>query len=139
MRKYCFYMIQDDFYGLFKGDNLKAFLELFYRKEESCYYEKQFQFFVKELDVRKINDILYEKFNCRKDFVRENNKYILDNFITSNKETLKLYHNYIIVETDYEVSPFINVLSDNFPDLVAIDVNNYKIEGIGLVSSKNIS
>ena len=132
-------MIQDDFYGLFKGDNLKAFLELFFRKEESCYYEKQFQFFVKELDVRKINDILYEKFNCRKDFVRENNKYILDNFITSNKETLKLYHNYITVETDYEVSPFINALSDNFPDLVAIDVNNYKIEGIGLVSSKNIS
>ena len=139
MKKYYFYMIQDDFYGLFKGDNLKAFLELFFRKEESCYYEKQFQFFIKELDIRKINDILCEKFNCRKDFVRESNKYILDNFITFNKETLKLYHDCIFVDTDNGVSHVINILSDNFPDLVGIDVNNYKIEGIGLVSSKNIS
>ena len=139
MKKYYFYLIQDDFYGLFKGDNLNAFLEMFFRKEESSYYDKQFEFFVKELDVNKIKDVLIEKFNIRKDFVIENNKYMLDNFITSNKEILKLYHNYVVVETDYEVSPFINVLGDNFPDLVGIDVNNYKIERIGLVTSLKIS
>ena len=42
MKKYYFYLIEDDFYSLFKGDNLKAFLELFFRKEDSTYYEKQF-------------------------------------------------------------------------------------------------
>ena len=139
MKKYCFYLVQDDFYDLFKGDNLKAFLELFFRKEESTYYDKQFEIFVKDLDPIKIANVLKEKFACRKDFVVETNKYILDNYITSNKEILKLNHNCIEVETDYEVSPFINTLSDNFPDLVCIDVNNYKIERIGLVSSLKIS
>ena len=64
---------------------------------------------------------------------------MLDNFITSNKEILKLYHNYIYIETDYEISPFINTLADNIPDLVAIDINNYKIERVGLVSLSKIS
>jgi len=139
MKKYCFYMIEDDFYSLFRGDNLKAFLELFFRKEDSSYYEKQFNLFVKELDNKKISDVIEEKFECRKDFIVEDNKYVLDNFITSNKETMKLYHNCVMIETDYEVSPFISTLSDNFPDLVGIDVNNYKIERIGLVSSLKIS
>ena len=58
MKKYCFYLIEDDFYDLFKGDNLNAFLEMFFRKEESQYYSKQFDLFVKELDVVKIGDIL---------------------------------------------------------------------------------
>ena len=48
-------------------------------------------------------------------------------------------HNYIQIETDYEISPFINALSDNFPDLVGIDINNCKIERIGLVTSSKIS
>lgn len=139
MKKYCFYLIHDDFYNLFKGDNLKAFLELYFRKEESSYYGKQFEFFIKELNLLKIKDVLMEKYSCRKDFVIDKNKFILDNFITSNKEVLKLQHNYIELETDYEVSPFLNTLSDNFPDLVGIDINNYKIERIGLVSSYKIS
>ena len=139
MRKYYFYSIQDDFYGLFKGDNLKAFLEMFFRKEDSTYYERQFDLFVKELDLVEIRDVITSKFVFRKDFVVEHNKFILDNFITSNKEVLKLYHNCIVVETDYEFSPFIGVLSDNYPDLVGIDVNNYKIARIGLVSSAKIS
>lgn len=139
MKRYYFYLIEDDFYSLFKGDNLKAFLELFYRKEDSTYYERQFSLFVKEIDNKKVNNLLVDKYNGRKDFVIENNKYMLDNFITSNKEILRLYHNYIYVETDYEVSPFITTLGDNFPDLVAIDINNYKIERVGLVSLGNIS
>ncbi len=139
MKKYYFYMIEDDFFSLFRGDNLNAFLEMFFRKEESSYYVKQFDLFVKELDVIKIDDILKNKFESRKDFVIDINKYVLDNFITSNKEILRLNHNSIEIETDYEVSPFIGTLSDNFPDLVCIDVNNYKIERIGLVSSLKIS
>lgn len=139
MKKYYFYLIEDDFYDLFKGDNLKAFLELFFRKEDSCFYEKQFNLFVKELETKKIVEIMKNKFESRKDFVVENNVYSLDNFITSNKETMRLYHNCIVIDTDYEVSPFINTLADNFPDLVGIDVNNYKIERIGLVSSVKIS
>lgn len=139
MKKYYFYLIEDDFYSLFKGDNLKAFLEMFYRKEESTYYDKQFHMFVKELDCSKISEILKEKYKDRKDFNYINNTFTLDNFITSNKETLCLYNNYIMVETDYEISPFINTLGDNFPDLVVIDVNNYKIEIIGLVSSARFS
>ena len=112
---------------------------MYFRKEESSYYNKQFDFFVKELDVNRIDDVLKEKFMCRKDFVVENNFYSLDNFITSNKEKLMVTHNCIRIETDYEISPFINTLSDNFPDLVAIDINNYKIERIGLVSFSKIS
>lgn len=139
MKKYYFYLIEEDFYSLFKGDNLKAFLELFFRKEDSTYYEKQFNLFVKELDCNKISELLKEKYEDRKDFYYIDNKFTLDNFITSNKETLHLYNNYITVETDYEVSPFINTLGDNFPDLVVIDVNNYKIEIIGLVSSSRFS
>lgn len=138
MKKYYFYMIEDDFYDLFKGDNLKAFLEMFFRKEDSTYYTKQFDLFVKEIDVNKVSDVLQEKFECRKDFCAEKNKFSLDNFITSNKETLTIFHNCIVIETDYEVSPFINTLGDNFPDLVGIDVNNYKIERVGLVSSSKI-
>ncbi len=139
MKRYCFYLIEDDFYDLFKGDNLKAFLELFFRKEDSSYYDKQFSLFVKELDVKKIDNILKEKFKDRKDFVVENNKYLLDNFLTSNQEILTLFHNEIVITSDYEVSPFINTLADNFPDLVGIDVNNYKIDRVGLVSSVKIS
>ena len=138
MRKFCFYSIEDDFYSLFRGDNLKAFLEMFFRKEESTYYNTQFELFVKEIDVNKVSQILREKFETRKDFCVENNKFSLDNFITSNKEVLTIFHNCVVVETDYEVSPFINTLADNFPDLVGIDVNNYKIELIGLVSSIKI-
>ena len=59
----------------------------------------------------------------------------MNNFITSNDEKLTLLHNAIVIETDYEISPFIRTLADNFPDLVGIDVNNYKIDRIGLVSS----
>ena len=139
MKKYYFYLIEDDFYDLFKGDNLKAFLELFYRKEESTYYTKQFDLFVKEIDVNKVVDILNEKYSVRKDFYSENNTFSLTNFITSNEEILRIYHNCIVVETDYEVSPFINTLADNFPDLIGIDINNYKIDMIGLVSSINFS
>lgn len=139
MKKYCFYLIEDDFYDLFKGDNLGAFLELFYRKEESTYYTKQFGLFVKEIDMKKVCNILVDKYSSRKDFCFENNKFSLVNFITSNEESLRLFHNCIVVETDYEVSPFINTLADNFPDLICIDVNNYKIERIGLVSSINFS
>lgn len=138
MKKYCFYIINDSFYDLFKGDNLKAFLEMFYRKEESSYYEKQFNLFVDEIDVCKINDILKNKYECRKDFYSDKNIFSLNNFITGNKEVLTLTYNCITVETDYEVSPFINTLADNFPQLVGIDINNYKIEVIGLVSSNNI-
>jgi len=134
MKKFYFYLIEDDFYDLFKGDNLKAFLEMFFRKEDSAYYTKQFDLFVKEIEVNKVSDVLQEKFECRKDFYVEKNKFYLDNFITSNKEVLTIFHNCIVVETDYEVSPFINTLADNFPDLVGIDVNNYKIERVGLVS-----
>ena len=137
MRKYYFYLIEDDFYNLFKGDNLKAFLELFFRKEDSTYYNKQFDLFVKEIDNKKVREIIKDKFYARKDFIVENNVYSLDNFITSNQEILKVFHNCLIVETDYEVSPFINTLADNFPDLIGIDVNNYKIDRIGLVSSEN--
>lgn len=139
MKKYYFYLIEDDFYDLFKGDNLKAFLELFYRKEESTYYTKQFDLFVKEIDVNKVVDILNEKYSVRKDFYSEKNTFSLTNFITSNEEILRIYHNCIVVETDYEVSPFINTLADNFPDLIGIDINNYKIDMIGLVSSINFS
>lgn len=139
MKKYYFYLIEDDFYDLFKGDNLKAFLELFYRKEESTYYTKQFDLFVKEIDAKKVRDIINNKYSDRNDFYFENNKYSLTNFITSNEETLKLFHNCLVVETDYEVSPFISTLADNFPDLIGIDINNYKIERIGLVSSINFS
>ena len=139
MKKYYFYLIEDDFYDLFRGDNLKAFLELFFRKEDSCFYEKQFNLFVKELEVKKIAEIIKNKFESRKDFVVENNVYSLDNFITSSKETMRVYHNCVVVDSDYEVSPFINTLADNFPDFVGIDVNNYKIERIGLVSSHKIS
>lgn len=139
MKKYCFYLIEDDFYDLFKGDNLKAFLELYYRKEESTYYEKQFNLFVKEIDKNKIDELLMIKFEDRKDFEIIDNRYFLNNFITSNKECLSIHHNYIQVETDYEVSPFITTLADNFPDLVVIDVNNYKIEIIGLVSLSRFS
>ena len=135
MKKYYFYLIEDDFFDLFKGDNLKAFLEMFFRKEESTYFNKQFDLFVKEIDAVKIGDVLREKYQCRKDFLVEKNKFYLDNYITSNKEVLSLFHNYIVIESDYEVSPFINTLADNFPDLVGIDVNNYKIDRIGLVSS----
>ena len=138
MKKYCFYLINDDFYSLFKGDNLNAFLEMYFRKEESSYYNKQFNFFVKEIDLNKVNDVLIHRFSSRKDFVIQNNKYTLNNFITSNNETLKVFHNYIEVETDYEVSPFIALLSDNFPGVVGIDINNYKIESVGLVSSIKI-
>lgn len=138
MKKYYFYLIEDDFYDLFKGDNLKAFLELFFRKEESTYYVKQFELFVKEIDVIEIGDILREKFDSRKDFYVDKNTFYLNNFITSNDEKLTLFHNEIVIETDYEVSPFINTLADNFPDFVGIDVNNYKIDRIGLVSSTKI-
>lgn len=138
MKKYCFYLIEDDFYDLFKGDNLKAFLELFFRKEESAFYNKQFDLFVKELDVIKISEVLKEKFITRKDFYNEKNIFSLDNYITSNKETLVITYNCIIIETDYEISPFISTLSDNFPDLIGIDVNNYKIDRVGLVSSVKI-
>lgn len=138
MKKYYFYLIEDDFYDLFKGDNLKAFLELFFRKEESTYYVKQFELFVKEIDVIEIGDTLREKFCSRKDFYVDKNTFYLNNFITSNDEKLTLFHNEIVIETDYEVSPFINTLADNFPDFVGIDVNNYKIDRIGLVSSTKI-
>ena len=57
MKQYYFYLIEDEFYNLFKGDNLKAFLELFFRKEESSFYVIQFDLFVKELDVLKIGDV----------------------------------------------------------------------------------
>ena len=123
---------------MFKGDNLKAFLELFFRKEESTYYVKQFELFVKEIDVIEIGDTLREKFYSRKDFYVDKNTFYLNNFITSNDEKLTLFHNEIVIETDYEVSPFINTLADNFPDFVGIDVNNYKIDRIGLVSSTKI-
>ena len=137
MKKYYFYLIEEEFYDLFKGDNLKAFLELFYRKEESAYYNKQFELFVKEIDCKRISDIVIKKYSVRNDFCFENNKYLLKNFITSNEESLTIYHNCFVVETDYEVSPFINTLADNFPDLIGIDINNCKIDRIGLVSSVN--
>ena len=139
MKKYCFYLINDDFYDLFKGDNLKAFLELYFRKVESSYYSKQFNLFVSELNFDEFDAVIKEKFMCRKDFCVDGNVYSLDNFITSNKEILKLNSNNIEVQTDYEVSPFINTLSDNFPELVGIDINNSKIERVGLVSSIKIS
>lgn len=138
MKKYCFYLIQDDFYDLFKGDNLNAFLEMFFRKEESTYYKKQFDLFVKELDIEKIKFVLKEKFEVRKDFCCEGNVFSLDNYITSNKEVMRVSYNCIELETDYEVSPFINTLGDYFPDLIGIDINNYKIDRIGLVSSPKI-
>ena len=138
MKKYFFYLIEDDFYDLFKGDNLKAFLELFFRKEDSTYYIKQFELFVKEIDACKVGDILKDKYACRNDFYVDKNVFSLNNYITSNKEILFINHNCLIVETDYEVSPFINTLADNFPELVGIDINNYKIDRIGLVSSNNI-
>lgn len=139
MKRYYFYLIEEDFYSLFKGDNLNAFLELFYRKEDSTYYEKQFSLFVKELDIVKIDSVIREKYECRKDFVFENNKYMLVNAITHNVESLQVNHNFMILETDYEYSPFLLMLSDYFPDLVYIDVNNYKIGSVGLVSSSKIS
>ena len=138
MKKYYFYLIEDDFYSLFKGDNLKAFLELFFRKEDNTYYTKQFELFVKEIDIKTIFNIVKAKFDVRTDFYIDNNKAGLKNFITGNEEILKVFHNCICVETDYEVSPFICTLADNFPDLIAIDVNNYKIDRVGLVSSLNI-
>lgn len=138
MKKYCFYALQDDFCNLFDGENLNAFLELYFRKDESNYFNKQFELFVRKVDFKLIDSILKKSFCVRKDFVAEGSKYVLDNFITSNKEVLRLKDHCIEVETDYEISPFINVLSDNFPDLIGIDVNNYKIDRIGLVSSLQI-
>ena len=135
LKKYYFYLIEEDFYSLFSGDNMSSFLEMFFRKESSTYYQKQFDLFVKDIDVAGIRRGVIDKFLDRNDFAILDNGFSLNNYITSNKETMTFCHNCIVVETDHEVSPFIGLLSDIVPDFVGIDVNNYKIDRIGLVSS----
>ncbi|HHU60286.1 TPA: sporulation inhibitor of replication protein SirA [bacterium] len=133
MKEYFLCQVNNNFANLFDDDNLKSLYELYLRSKEDIYYQKQFKTFLRNVDKESIKEIIDQKFKVRDDYKQEGDFYYLKNFITQNYEILDLKKNYMVIRTDYEVSPFLNTLSKNFPDLILIDINKYKIARLGLV------
>ena len=122
MSKYVFLRINDKFRDFFKG-NKEAFLELYYRRDESVFYKEQFKMFLEKNNKKEIKDYLIKSLGIREDISLLNeNKY--DN----NEDILETYDNYLLMNSVSKNSPFKRHLLEYDSNFIIIDLNNAKIE-----------
>ena len=134
MKEYVFLRINNDFKDLFNSDNLNAFLELYYRRDESVFYKEQFKLFLTRNKNKEIINYLKGKLNNRNELVIENNVLKLSNDFNNTKEGLELNDNYLKVNGNFDKSIFGKYLCEYDSDFLMIDLNKSKIERLVLVN-----
>lgn len=127
MGKYVFLRINDKFKTFFKG-NTDAFLELYYRRDESVFYKEQFKLFLEKNNKKEIKDHIVKSFGKCKDIKLSNDKIILENRYNATSDILEAYDNYLVVNSEVKNSPFKRHLLEYDSDFIIIDLNNAKIE-----------
>jgi hypothetical protein len=127
MNKYVFLRINDRFKNFFKG-NKDAFLELYYRKEESVFYKEQFRMFLEKNNQKEITNYLIKSIGVREELSLSLNKIILENKYEDNKESLETYDNYLLVNSSNNDNLLKKYLLEYDSDFIVIDLNNSKIE-----------
>ena len=127
MSKYVFLRINDKFRDFFKG-NKEAFLELYYRRDESVFYKEQFKMFLEKNNKKEIKDYLIKSLGIREDISLLNDKIILENKYDNNEDILETYDNYLIMNSVSKNSPFKRHLLEYDSNFIIIDLNNAKIE-----------
>ena len=105
MSKYVFLRINDKFRDFFKG-NKEAFLELYYRRDESVFYKEQFKMFLEKNNKKEIKDYLIKSLGIREDISLLNDKIILENKYDNNEDILETYDNYLLMNSVSKNSPF---------------------------------
>ena len=127
MSKYVFLRINDKFRDFFKG-NKEAFLELYYRRDESVFYKEQFKMFLEKNNNKEIKDYLIKSLGIREDISLLNDKIILENKYDNNEDILETYDNYLLMNSVSKNSPFKRHLLEYDSNFIIIDLNNAKIE-----------
>ncbi|MBR3890825.1 MAG: sporulation inhibitor of replication protein SirA [Bacilli bacterium] len=127
MSKYVFLRINDKFRDFFKG-NKEAFLELYYRRDESVFYKEQFKMFLEKNNKKEIKDYLIKSLGIREDISLLNDKIILENKYDNNEDILETYDNYLLMNSVSKNSPFKRHLLEYDSNFIIIDLNNAKIE-----------
>jgi hypothetical protein len=134
MKEYIFLRINENFRNLFFDDNLNAFLELYYRRDESVFYKEQFSFFLVKNKQKEIINYLKGKLNNRNELVIENSRILLTNNFNDSKEILELRDNYLLLKSDFNKSVFSKYLSEYDSDFLVIDINKRMIEKLAMVN-----
>ena len=127
MSKYVFLRINDKFRDFFKG-NKEAFLELYYRRDESVFYKEQFKKFLEKNNKKEIKDYLIKSLGIREDISLLNDKIILENKYDNNEDILETYDNYLLMNSVSKNSPFKRHLLEYDSNFIIIDLNNAKKE-----------
>ena len=127
MSKYVFLRINDKFRDFFKG-NKEAFLELYYRRNESVFYKEQFRLFLEKNNKKEIKEFLIKSLGIRDDVSLLNDKIIIENKYDNNKDVLEAYDNYLLIDSNSKNSPFKRHLLEYDSNFIVIDINNAKIE-----------
>jgi len=133
MNKYVFLRINDKFKMFFKG-NYDAFLELYYRREESVFYKEQFKFFLVKNNVKEIMSYLIKTIGIRDELKVCKNKITLANRYLENKESVEIHDNYLLLTSSLEESVIRRYLLDYSSEFIIIDLNNSKIGRFALVN-----
>ena len=133
MNKYVFLRINDKFKMFFKG-NYEAFLELYYRREESVFYKEQFRLFLIKNNRKEIMDYLVKTIGIRDELKVGSNKITLANRYLENKEYIEIYDNYLLLTSDLDESVITRYLLEYSSEFIIIDLNNSKIGRFALVN-----
>ena len=133
MNKYVFLRINDKFKMFFKG-NYEAFLELYYRREESVFYKEQFRLFLIKNNRKEIMDYLVKTIGIRDELKVGSNKITLANRYLENKEYIEIYDNYLLLTSDLDESVIKRYLLEYSSEFIIIDLNNSKIGRFALVN-----
>lgn len=134
MKEYVFLRINDKFRNFFLNENMSAFLELYFRREESVFYKEQFRLFLEKNKQKEMICYFKSKLSQRKGFYIENNKVNLVNEFNDNKESLELRDNYLILNGNFDKSVLSKYLCEYDSDFLVIDVDKNKIDRLILAN-----
>ena len=134
MNEYVFFRINDRFKDLFSRDNLSAFLELYYRREESVFYKEQFREFLEKNRQREMMAYLKQRLFGREEVEFQIDRILLSNEFNESNEVLIISDNYLTLKGDFKKSVFSKYLCEYDTNFLMIDINKKKIHRLALVN-----
>lgn len=138
MEKYTFYLINQRFKNIFRGELLKVFYSLELSKDENEVNSNQFNLFVEEINVTGVKNLIINKFSNHKNFSYVDRVFKLNNALTGEYEVLIIEAKSIILNHCTKNSNFLDFLALYYPNLIKIDHTNSNIMSMSLVKPLNL-
>ena len=117
MKKIKLYKIKNSFANAFQDEKIQVFLELFTRANENEFCKKQLDLIVENFDRERLHELLWNKFENRKDFSILRDGYNLVNVVTETEENLYVFDDHLELEYKAKRSQFYEFLTIFYPNL----------------------